>query len=258
MKSNCFTELYSSILNWRIWLYYSIQDIKNKYSRSVLGPFWITLSMAVTIFAMGPLYGIMFSQGDNYFILYLSTGLVFWAFISGVISESSTAFIANETFIKQTVLPKYIYVFRIISRNLIILFHNILIPLIVSLYFGKLTTTVFLLIPVLVLVTIFLFFISVTLGFFCSRYRDLIPLVNNFVQLAMFVTPVFWIHPDPFKSYFLKFNIFFYLLSILRAPFYGEFIDMSFIYIVLFSLLCAACISLYVYEKYYRKLVYWL
>src|SRR3990167_7170629 len=45
---------------WRIWLMLAYQDIKLRYRRSVLGPFWITMSMAITVYSMGYLYGHLF------------------------------------------------------------------------------------------------------------------------------------------------------------------------------------------------------
>ena len=34
---------------WQVWYFIGLQEIKLRYRRSVIGPFWITLSMAITI-----------------------------------------------------------------------------------------------------------------------------------------------------------------------------------------------------------------
>lgn len=251
------SEIHASFKLWRIWFSYSLQDIKNKYSRSVIGPLWITLSMAVTVFAMGPLYGILFSQSQTEYILYLATGIIFWSFISSVISDATMAFISNESFIKQTKFPKIIYILRMMSRNILLLAHNISIPILVGIYYGRITFDLLYLIPSFLLISLFLFSISITIAIFCTRYRDLIPLVNSLLQLAMFMTPVFWMLPNASRSLYLKLNPFYYLLDSLRSPFYGEvnFYNLAVISLMLFI---SFAISLYFYNKYSKRVVYWL
>jgi len=258
MKYSSLADLFEALTNWRIWYHYSIQDIKNKYSRSFIGPFWITISMTVTIFAMGPLYGVLFSQGDNAFTLYLATGLVFWGFISNTLLESCTAFIGNESFIKQTTLPKYIYIFRILSRNLIVLAHNISIPILIALFYEKLSFKIIYLFPIIALVCFFLFFASVVVAFFCSRYRDLIPLVGNILQLSMFLTPVFWIHPDPKRLTFLNYNIFSYLINLLRAPFNCGNISSNDINVIVVVTVTITFLAIVLYQMYSKRVVYWV
>ena len=43
-----------------LWLHLGWQDIKQKYRRSVLGPFWITIATGTTAVAMGALYSKLF------------------------------------------------------------------------------------------------------------------------------------------------------------------------------------------------------
>jgi ABC-type polysaccharide/polyol phosphate export permease len=254
---NLILEVFDSLKLWRVWLSYSIQDIKNKYSRSVIGPFWITLSMAVTVFAMGPLYGILFSQTQTEYVLYLATGIIFWSFISSVISDATMVFISNESFIKQTKFPKIIYFLRMISRNILMLAHNILIPILIAIFYGRFTFEILYLIPAFILIVLFLFSISITIAILCTRYRDLIPFVNNLIQLAMFMTPVFWLHPNSSRSLYLSLNPFYYLLDSLRSPFYGE-VNFYNLGVILLMLVVSLTISLYFYNKYSRRLVYWL
>jgi ABC-type polysaccharide/polyol phosphate export permease len=51
---------------WRrreLWEMMALQDIRQRYQRSVIGPFWITLSLGVMIGVLGPLYGTIFMSG---------------------------------------------------------------------------------------------------------------------------------------------------------------------------------------------------
>lgn len=48
-----FKDIQEGLSKWRIWLMLAYQDIKLRYRRSILGPFWITLSMAISVYSMG-------------------------------------------------------------------------------------------------------------------------------------------------------------------------------------------------------------
>ena len=252
------SELGAGLRCWRIWSLYSLQDIQNRYSRSVIGPFWITLSMAVTVFAMGPLYAVLFSQGASSFTVHLATGIVFWSFVSGTLSEGCTAFISNESLIKQTRISKFVYIFRILARNILVLLHNILIPLGLSWYYNLLSWKIFYIFPVVCLISLLLVFFSSVLAFICSRYRDLIPLVNNLLQLGMFMTPVFWIASDATRNSFLKYNIFHYVLEVARSPFYGVTPPLRSLEIIGLFLVICFILSIVLFKRYSHRIVYWI
>lgn len=257
-NTSFFSDIYRSILLWRYWYRISLIDIKNKYSRTKLGPFWITGTVAVTIFAMGPLFGVLFNRPMDTYLLHLATGMVFWLYISTTIGESCHAFIENAALIKNTNKPKYMYVFRIVSRNTIIMLHNISIPIIVALYYGNLSINIFMIIPIICLVVILLSLISYPVGIMSTRYRDFIPLIQNILQLFFFLTPIFWVAGTASERFkFLYLNPFDYILSIMRSPFYGTYdlnnILMLFVFMIIFFI-----VSSVLYKKYTTKISYWL
>lgn len=251
-------DILDSIRFYNYWYYYSNQDIKNKYTRSLLGPLWITLTIMITIFAMGPMYSLIFNFQLEGYLLHLTTGLVFWFYISGIITESASAFISNENFIKQTNFPYFVYILRIIYRNFLIFMHNAILIFILYLYNGMFSVDLIYIFPNLFLITILLFFISFPLACLSLRFRDLVPLVGSLMQLSMFLTPVFWMVSASFeKSKYLLFNPFHYLLRFLRAPIYSDLILLDyfilFIFILIFSLF-----SFFIYKRFSRKIVYLL
>ena len=81
---------------WRLVLALSFMDIKLRYRGSLLGPFWLTLSTAVMIGAIGFLYAGLFHQDVAKYLPYLSISLIFWGFLSTLTAEGGTAFTAAE------------------------------------------------------------------------------------------------------------------------------------------------------------------
>jgi len=241
------------------WFVYALQDIKNRYSRSVLGPLWLSLSILVTVCAMGPLYGMLLNQSGGDYYLYLASGVVLWALVATSLAEGSTAFTSHEVFLKQTNIALASYVMRGSVRNIIIFLHNFLILLFFYIIFGNLSWRFFLIIPISLLIFVILYSISLTLAIVCARFRDLIPLVSNLLQLAMFLTPVFWIVPVSSERQLYTFlNPFFYMLSIFRAPF-GLTTFSVWDFFILGVILMVSIISNYfLLNRFKKRIVYWV
>ncbi len=45
-------DLAEGLFKWRLWSLMGWQDIRQRYRRSILGPFWLTLSMGVLVGTM--------------------------------------------------------------------------------------------------------------------------------------------------------------------------------------------------------------
>src|ERR1051326_5464740 len=72
-------DIVAGLQKWHVWLMLGYQDIKLRYRRSVLGPFWITLSMAITVYSMGFLYGHLFHHELANYFPFLAAGMIAWA-----------------------------------------------------------------------------------------------------------------------------------------------------------------------------------
>ena len=103
------------------------QDIKQRYRRSKLGPFWITISMGVMIAMIGIIFGQVLNMPIDDYLPFLSTGLILWSFFAASITEGSNAFIDSQGMIRQLDLPLSLYVMRVLWRNIVICGHNLII-----------------------------------------------------------------------------------------------------------------------------------
>ena len=61
-----------------LWLHLGWQDIKQRYRRSVLGPFWITIATGTTAVAMGGLYSKLFHLELSVHLPYVTLWLIIW------------------------------------------------------------------------------------------------------------------------------------------------------------------------------------
>src|SRR6195952_6178733 len=77
------------------------QVVRQRYRRSAVGPFWLTISMGVMIGSIGVVFGHIFKSPMSEFLPFLAAGMILWSLISSVISEGCIGFIAAEGIIKQ-------------------------------------------------------------------------------------------------------------------------------------------------------------
>jgi ABC-2 type transport system permease protein len=176
-----------------LWLHLGWQDIKQRYRRSVLGPFWITIATGTTAVAMGGLYSKLFHLELSVHLPYVTLGLIIWNLINAAILEGADVFVANEGLIKQLPTPLSVHVYRLVWRQIILFAHNIVIYLVVAIIFPKPWSWADLsVIPALGLIVLNCVWVSLCFGILATRYRDIGPLLFSVVQLLFFMTPIIW------------------------------------------------------------------
>ena len=57
----CIEDISSAMLHWRVWAMLGTTDILKRYRRSRIGPFWITISMAVLVLGLSIVYSNIFA-----------------------------------------------------------------------------------------------------------------------------------------------------------------------------------------------------
>ena len=80
---------------WPLWVTLGWNDIRQRYRRSLLGPFWLTASMAIMVVSLGVIYARIFKTDINDFLPFLCVGLLVWGFISSTLNEAGTLFIGS-------------------------------------------------------------------------------------------------------------------------------------------------------------------
>lgn len=55
-------DLKKASLQYNVWLHLGLLEVKQRYRRSVLGPWWISISMLIFIVAMGKIFSQLFNQ----------------------------------------------------------------------------------------------------------------------------------------------------------------------------------------------------
>lgn len=217
-------DLIQSITSWRLWTLLGWLEVRQRYARSRVGPFWLTISMGVIIGSIGVVYGTLFGQQMRDYLPFLAASLVMWNAFAQMIQEGSVAYINSATYIRQASTAKLLFVLQVIWRNLVVLAHNFVIVLLLFAVFGVKDWAVLpLFIPGLAIYVLNALWIAMLAGLLSARFRDLPQIISALIQIAFYVTPVIY-RPDSLKrfSFIVDWNPLAYLLDVVRAPLIGH------------------------------------
>jgi ABC-type polysaccharide/polyol phosphate export permease len=238
------------------------QDVLQRYRRSTLGPFWLTISMGVMIGTIGIVFGQIFATSMTEFLPFLAAGIILWAFISGILNDGCMGFVGAEAMLKQLPIPIFVHILRVVWRNVIILGHNIVILPIIFLAVGKpLSLTAFISILGLLLVTLNLTWMALIVGVLSARYRDLPPIIASILQVLFYFTPIIWMPsllPQRASLFMLDLNPMYHLLEVMRAPLLGHVPAMTSWWVLIAMAVVGWVITLFFYGRYKRRIAYWL
>lgn len=256
-------DLMQGITHWRIWLMLAYQDIKLRYRRSILGPFWLTLSMAITVYSMGFLYSRLFHIALDIYFPFLVAGMLGWSLISTLLSEFTEGFSSSDGLIKQIKLPYSLYIHRTAMRNILIFFHNILVIIPIMIIFHrntKINFNLLFLIPGLFIIYINSISFGLLLSMISSRFRDIAQIIKSLIQVIFFITPVMW-KPDILGergNQIISLNPFYAFLELIRAPLLGTIPTSKNLTIITIVTLLGIFFSAKIFIRYRARIIYWL
>lgn len=253
-------EIVAGFRAWPIWMLMGWDDIRQRYRRSVLGPFWITLSMGVFILLLSLIYSRLFRMNLHEYMPYLTVGYIVWGFMAAATNDSCMAFHDGSRIIKQIKLPYSIYVLRVIWRNFIVFLHTIVIFIPVAVVFQVQPNPImFYALPGLLLVIVNQIWVTTILGILSTRYRDLQPIANTIVQLGMFATPIMWpVSSLGDQTIFARINPVYHLIEITRAPLLGEFPARESWLVAGGMAVVGSVLAVALFARASRRLVFWL
>ncbi len=256
---------------WRqrqLWGHLGWQDIRQRYRRSVLGPIWITISMAVTAVALGILYAGLFDTELSIQLPHILVGFIVWAFISGCIAEGSEVFIANEGLIKHLPAPLSVHVYRLVWRQSLFFAHNLIVYAVMLLVFPQdLQWTALAAVPAFALLALNGAWVALGVGIITTRFRDILPITQSVVQLMFFLTPIVWIYDDLVNSAnpeiasrarLAEFNPFLHFIEIIRAPLLGQDQEVRHWVVVLAITVVGWALTMVVLRRYRSRVSYWV
>ncbi len=253
-------DLLAAIGERDLWLFLAMQDIRLRYRRSKIGPFWITLTMTIFCLSLGVIYSQLFKADIKEYLPFLSIGFIFWGLFSGLLGSCPNLYVDNAAYMKDIKTNLFTVLFRVVAQHVITFAHNILILIGIYLYFSiNPGLTALLAIPGFVLVLLNLMAAGISLSIIGARFRDVALITQNFIQILFFITPIVWLpRLIPEGSWVALANPFAYYLDLTRAPLLGQMPAPESWLVALFTLVILSSIAVWLYRSKASRIPFWV
>lgn len=193
LSLNDITEIY----RYRELLYFFVwRDLKVRYKQTAIGVVWAILQPAITLAIFTVLFARIANIGSSGapYIVFAGIGLLFWQFFSTALSDASNSLISNQSIITKTYFPRLILPLASICTRMVDFLATLLVFIIIIIWqrFAFPVTAL----PIMLLSLLLTFITALGGGLLLSainvKYRDVRYALPFFIQILMFVTPVFY------------------------------------------------------------------
>jgi lipopolysaccharide transport system permease protein len=205
-----------------------LKDIKMRHKQTIFGVAWVIFQPIISAVIFTFIFGtiIKMPSDDLPYPLFVFIGLNFWNFFSSTIVTASSSLVGNEALIKKVYFPRIIIPLASIATNLFDFFISTTFLLVLSVYYNSFPGLLFILyLPILLFgLLIFLIGSSLFLASLNVRYRDVRQILPFFIQILIFLTPVFYpiAIVSPKNQWILALNPLTTIIEISRGLFTGN------------------------------------
>ena len=258
-----FEDFRDGFRNWQLWQRLALLDVKRRYRRTTLGPFWSAVSLGISIALMGVVGGGLLKRDMSVYLPFLASGMLVWLMISSTINESAILFTSKAHIIRQIRFDYSILAYSLVWRNFIVFLHNASIYVLIVLLFAPkmlLAPAVLLIVPGLIFVMATGAWVALLVGAVCVRFRDVRHLLTSVMQILMFVTPLFW--PEDLlegtrRFVFVELNPLYHFINIVRAPLLGKVPAFSSYVVVGVVTVIGWALTYAFFSRFRRRIPFW-
>lgn len=253
-------EIWNGISRWEFWLTLAWTDIRGRYRRTLLGPFWSVLNSILFISILATVYSLLWRIDLGTFLPFVAAGYFVWIFFASCIGECCSIFHAYGETLKTMPLPPMAMLVRVIIRNLMVFSHNLLVFVVIALCLGMPLAYVPLALPGLAFVALTALGLGTALAFLCARFRDFEQIVQSLLQILFYISPILWLEKllPEHATWLAQLNPIYHLLRNVRDPMLGSIPPYSSYFAAAVVTAASLAIGLWAYLRFRDRLAFWL
>jgi lipopolysaccharide transport system permease protein len=209
---------------YQIWTHLARRDLRVRYSRTRLGPWWSSISLGALIFGISIATALIAQDPIREYLPRVAVSLLVWTFFSNILLESIELFSVERGILLNTRVHELSLILRVVYRQLLLSLYNLPVVFVCVIAGGSQLTFRLLLLPVLLLVAgLGLILPSFLIAMLTLLRRDFAQIIPSAVQLMFFVSPVMWETPSTGRlSTLAQINPIAWMLEATRALTLGE------------------------------------
>lgn len=171
----------------------AIRDIKIRYTQTLLGWIWMFVNPLVNLAVLVIVFSNIINlkvEGQDYTI-FVITGLLAWNYFSTVVADVGNIIMNSRDLIQKVFFPKITIILSRLVVGGIELLATVFILIVLMIYKAQpLSFNVFYILFPLFLTLLLTLGISLWVGAFVYRFRDIIHIVPIVLRILMFLSPI--------------------------------------------------------------------
>lgn len=174
-------------------IYSAKSGLKSEVANSYLNWLWWILDPLLFMLVYMFIGMIVYKSKEDYYTLFVFTGLTLWNFFNKTIIGSVKLVRAKKSVVSKIYLPKYILVITRLSENFIKMMISFGIIAAMIFFYGiKINFTILMIIPILLILTLITFGISAIVMHFGVFIEDLYNITQVALRVMFYMSGVFY------------------------------------------------------------------
>jgi len=243
-----------------LWTNLAIEDLRDRYRRTVLGISWIIVSFALFVAVKVVVFGQMAATPMAEFGLFVTLGFGLWSYINSMVVDACTAYMHSRPWILGTSIPYPVFLLQATLRNWLV-FGLVLAVMAAALYWKPTpwSPRALYAIPGLLIYLVTSIWLAAILAPLCARYRDLYHAIQTGMRLLFFVTPILWMPSiSGILGQIARLNPMTHYIDIVRDPLLYDRVPAGSWWVVLAINAIGLVASVVVYAATRRKVAHWV
>ena len=245
-------------------VYAAKAELKSEVSNSYLGWLGWILNPLLFMLVYAFVASIVFKASEEYFLAFIFLGVTTWDFVNKTFKQSVKLVTSNAQIVTKVYIPKFVFVLSKMGTNMFKMMISFVLVLgMMALYRVKLSVTMLYFFPLLIILLIVTFGISMLLMHFGVFVEDLSNVINVLLRLLFYMSGVFYSItkrvPGTLKTILLNVNpVALIMEDLRRCVLYGEqphFISLAIWLVIGIVLSIVGVRTVYKYENSYVKVI---
>lgn len=258
--SPAFSDIRRTLLEWPRWLTLGWYDFRTQNSRTILGPFWNTVSTALWVLGLVLVFRPHMLAADSAYPVYVAGGIVVWNLLSSALSGGSKVFVSRAGVIRNINAPMMSHILHyVMLLNCRAIFQLPVVAVAFMLQNEPNFAVAWMAVPGYALVVLAVIPLTLITAITGARFRDLSNLISSTMRFLFFMSPVFW-QPNGsnWRTSLAVVNPLTYFLEVVRSPLLGVYPSGLSWLVVLSVAAVAWLVGIGALNRYRNDIVFWL